>query len=61
MLSKWTALRPVKRGKHFLVTEVQYLDSAVASCTLEAVLTGKEYRIDWQSLKDNTDWLMGWK
>jgi tryptophan-rich hypothetical protein len=61
MFSKWTALTPTQREKHFIVTAVEYENNSVVSCQLEAVLTGNEYMIDWKSLKDKTDWLMGWK
>ena len=61
MFSKWTALTPIQREKHFIVTAVEYENTSVVSCQLEAVLTGNEYMINWRSLKDKTDWLMGWK
>ena len=61
MFSKWTALTPIQREKHFIVTAVEYENNSVVSCQLEAVLTGNKYMIDWKSLKDKTDWLMGWK
>ncbi len=61
MFSKWTALTPIQREKHFIVTAVEYENTSVVSCQLEAVLTGNKYMIDWKSLKDKTDWLMGWK
>ncbi|SFM49757.1 TIGR02450 family Trp-rich protein [Halopseudomonas yangmingensis] len=45
--SKWTALKPVNREKHFLVTEVEYDEEGVVqSCTLEAVISRREYPID---------------
>ncbi len=61
MFSKWTALTPTQREKHFIVTAVEYDTNSVVSCQLEAVLTGNAYMIDWKILKDKTDWLMGWK
>lgn len=60
--SKWTAVTPFNREKHFLVTEVEYdEEGAVLSCVLEAVLSRNEYPIDWQELKDADNWLQGWK
>lgn len=60
--SKWTAINPSKREKHFLVSEIEFEeDGSVASCTLEAVLSKKEYAIDWKDLKDSDKWLQGWK
>lgn len=60
--SKWTAVMPLNREKHFLVTDVEYdEDGSVLSCTLEAVLSNNEYAIDWTELKDASKWLYGWK
>ncbi len=60
--SKWTAVKPMNREKHFLVTEVAYEeDGSVTSCTLEAVLSKREYAIDWPELKNADNWLQGWK
>ncbi|MEO2282114.1 TIGR02450 family Trp-rich protein [Pseudoalteromonas pernae] len=60
--SKWTAVQPRNKEKHFLVTEVEYdEDGTVLSCTLEAVLSRNEYAINWTELKDDSKWLQGWK
>ncbi|MBB1488058.1 TIGR02450 family Trp-rich protein [Oceanospirillum sediminis] len=60
--SKWTAIKPVNREKHFLVSDVEYdEDGTVLNCILEAVLSKNEYPIDWTELKDNEKWLQGWK
>lgn len=60
--SKWTAVQPVKKEKHFLVTEVQTDEEDVPqTCTLEAVYSGVERMLDWRELKDATKWLQGWK
>ncbi|NTS76344.1 TIGR02450 family Trp-rich protein [Catenovulum sp. SM1970] len=60
--SKWTAVTPLKREKHFLITDVEYEeDGTVIACTLEAVLSKTAYQIDWQSLKDADKWQFGWK
>lgn len=60
--SKWTAVTPVKKQKHFLITELELdEDGAVESCTLEAVLTKESKLIDWRALKDPERWLQGWK
>lgn len=61
MLSKWTAVNPLDKQKHFLVTQVSENDqNKIVACTLEAVLTRKEYDCDWRELKDRTRWLAGW-
>ena len=59
--SKWTAVRPVNREKHFLVTEVEFDEQGrVIHCLIEAVLTHRARTIDWQSLGDSAQWLNGW-
>jgi len=60
--SKWTAINPIKKEKHFVVTDVQFdEDAVVVSCIIEAVLTGRLFPILWQDLKDNNQWEHGWK
>lgn len=61
-LSKWTAVQPLDRERHFLVTEL-YRDEEgrVLEVELQAVLTGRSARCDWRVLKDDSRWLMGWK
>lgn len=62
LLSKWTAAHPQNREKHFLVTELfEDEDGAVLEVELQAVLTKRCERLDWQSLKNNDQWLSGWK
>ncbi len=62
-LSKWTAVTPKNREKHFLVTKVIKAEDSelVVACLLEAVLTGREYQMDWRDLKDDSVWLPGWR
>ncbi|MDP2562762.1 TIGR02450 family Trp-rich protein [Psychrobium sp. 1_MG-2023] len=59
--SKWTAIKPNNKEKHFLISEVEFEeDGSVISCKLEAVLSKNEYQIDWTELKDNDKWIQGW-
>ncbi len=59
--SKWTAVTPVNREKHFIVTEVEFgEDGSVARCLIEAVISGREQAIDWRELKDPEHWRQGW-
>jgi tryptophan-rich hypothetical protein len=62
LLSKWTAVKPVQREKHFLVTEV-FCDEAgtVIDIELQAVLTQRSQRLPWQSLQDGEHWQFGWR
>lgn len=60
--SKWTAVQPMNREKHFLVSDVEFSeDGTVSLCKIEAILFKAEYVIDWHELKNNDKWLMGWK
>ncbi|CAI8724378.1 TIGR02450 family Trp-rich protein [Pseudomonas sp. IT-347P] len=62
LLSKWTAAQPQNREKHFLVTEL-FCDEegTVLEVELQAVLTKRAERFDWQTLQNNAEWLQGWK
>jgi len=60
--SKWTAVVPKKREKHFMVTEVEFDEEGeVIHCLLEAVLTRRAFPIEWRNLKDSNEWHSGWK
>ncbi|KPN93325.1 TIGR02450 family Trp-rich protein [Pseudomonas nunensis] len=62
LLSKWTAAQPKNREKHFLVTELfRDEDGTVLAVELQAVLTQRSERLDWQALKNSDAWLLGWK
>ncbi len=59
--SKWTAVEPRHREKHFLVTDVILdTDGHPKACILEAVLSRREIQLDWRELKDAARWLTGW-
>ena len=59
--SKWTAVTPEHREKHFRITEVEFDDDGnVLECRIEAVLTKRERSIDWTALKDDSRWVQGW-
>ena len=59
--SKWTAVNPIKKEKHFLITEVEFEENEVTYCLIEAVMTKRTQALDWQELKNQDDWLSGWK
>ena len=62
LLSKWTAAQPQNREKHFLVTELfRDEEGTVLDIELQAVLTKRSERLDWQSLKNSDTWILGWK
>lgn len=62
LLSKWTACQPQNREKHFLVSEL-FCDEegTVLQVELQAVLTRRSQRLDWQTLQDSERWQMGWR
>jgi tryptophan-rich hypothetical protein len=60
--SKWTAVQPKNKEKHFMVTDVKYDEEGnVLLCILEAVMTKREDIIDWYDLSDESIWIQGWK
>jgi tryptophan-rich hypothetical protein len=61
-LSKWTAVKPENKEKHFLVTKLIRDDQEkVIACIVEAVINHREYELDWCLLKDPMVWLSGWR
>ena len=63
LLSKWTAVKPVARQKHFLVTKVvepEPPEAPVEWVDIEAVYSQKVQRIRWRELLDDAVWRQGW-
>ena len=61
LLSKWTAAQPQHREKHFMVTELfRDEEGVVLEIELQAVLTKRNQRLDWQALKNSDAWILGW-
>lgn len=63
LLSKWTAVKPVARQKHFLVAKVvepEPPEAPVVWVDIEAVYSKKVRRIQWRELLDETVWRQGW-
>lgn len=59
--SKWTAVSPLYREKHFLVIELILDDcEAIQGCVLEAVINRRQQSIDWRALLDESTWRQGW-
>ena len=64
LLSKWTAVRPVAKQKHFLVSKVitpEDLNEKIEFVEIEAVYTNKTRQIPWRELLNSEEWLQGWK
>lgn len=63
LLSKWTAVVPQQRERHFLVTgvvEPQQPGQPVEQVHLQAVLTRRTRTLDWRELTDPAVWRQGW-
>ena len=45
-----------------MVTEIEFdEEEIVVSCSIEAVMSKRSIPINWHDLKDETNWLHGWK
>jgi tryptophan-rich hypothetical protein len=61
--SKWTAVTPTNKEKHFLVTNLIYPDqheTLITMIELEAVHSKRTQILLWRELSHNTIWLQGW-
>lgn len=60
--SKWTAVNPSQKEKHFLVTKLEFDENGkVFHCLMEAVISNRARSIDWKELENEDEWLQGWK
>jgi len=63
LLTKWTAVHPSDKRKHFLVSKVILPDlqqQAIEYVELEAVFDKQIQRILWRDLSNSAVWLQGW-
>lgn len=63
LLSKWTAVHPERKEKHFLVTKVfepEIEGQAIVEIELEAAMTGRKFCMPWRDLKNREHWRQGW-
>ena len=63
LLSKWTAVNPQDKEKHFLVTKVidpEQSKHLIEFVQVEAVLTKRSFTMRWEDLTDTTKWVQGW-
>ena len=66
LLSKWTAVQPIAKNKHFLVSKIikpeppDSPDMAIEWIELEAVFSKAVTRMRWQELRDSNLWKQGW-
>jgi tryptophan-rich hypothetical protein len=64
LLSKWTAVVPQEKEKHFLVTkliEVVPPATRIEMVELEAVHSNRKFLLPWRDLTNQAQWLQGWK
>ncbi|MEB0032059.1 TIGR02450 family Trp-rich protein [Undibacterium sp. RTI2.1] len=70
LLSKWTAVSPRNKEKHFMVTKLVLSDdldhsglsnAPVELIELEAVYSKNVIRLAWRELTDSSLWHQGWK
>jgi tryptophan-rich hypothetical protein len=60
--SKWTAVDPKDKEKHFVVTACPVDGSGkVDQIEMEAVYTRRRFQVHWRDLKDEMVWRIGWQ
>jgi tryptophan-rich hypothetical protein len=60
--SKWTAVTPENKEKHFIVSKIEFDgDGGVIACCIEAVMSKRSISISGHDLKDDNNWVYGWK
>ena len=63
LLTKWTAVTPVAKQKHFLVSKVikpELPTDPIELVEIEAVFSKATQVIAWRELQDNEVWWQGW-
>ena len=63
LLTKWTAVKPVAKQKHFLISRViepEQLTDPIERVEIEAVFSKAVQEISWRDLQDNRVWRQGW-
>lgn len=63
LLSKWTAVAPQNKEKHFIVSQLLLPDDPIIPMELvelEAVLSKRIYVLSWRDLQDTATWRQGW-
>jgi tryptophan-rich hypothetical protein len=63
LLTKWTAVKPVAKQKHFLVSRViqsELPTDPIEQVEIEAVFSKAVQVIAWRDLQNDGVWLQGW-
>ena len=62
-LTKWTAVKPVAKQKHYLVSKVikpELPNEPVEFVEIESVFSKASQVIPWRDLQNDDVWLQGW-
>jgi tryptophan-rich hypothetical protein len=62
-LTKWTAVKPIAKQKHFLVSRViqpEQPTDPIESVEIEAIFSKATQIIPWRNLQDEEIWRQGW-
>ncbi len=60
--TKWTAVKPIAKNKHFLVSKViepELPGVAIEWVELEVVYSKSQIRLTWRDLRDASQWKQG--
>ena len=63
LLTKWTAVKPIAKQKHFLVSRIiepEQPADPIELVEIEAVFSKTTRIINWRELKDASVWQQGW-
>jgi tryptophan-rich hypothetical protein len=63
LLTKWTAVTPIAKQKHFLVSRViqpAQPEDPIELVEIESVFSKATQIIAWRDLKDDGVWRQGW-
>ena len=63
LLSKWTAVKPVHKDKHFLIAKViEPIEAGdkIEWVEIEAVFSQAIQRVLWRDLQNEEVWKQGW-
>ena len=63
LLTKWTAVTPVAKQKHFLVSRViepELPTDPIERVEIESVFSKDTQVIAWRELQDDSVWRQGW-
>ena len=64
LLTKWTAVKPIAKQKHFLVSKVilpEPPNEKIEFVEIEAVYSKKVSLIAWRDLTNAELWIQGWQ